>query len=59
METVHIYNLMVLIISLLIDFAFIKVNSRKKVFTKGETTFWCIAIIIWTFWIYYIVRGMF
>lgn len=59
MEMIHIYNLTVLFIALLIDALFIKINSSKKIFTKGETTFWCVAIIIWTFWIYYMIRGLF
>jgi len=58
MEAVHVYNLITLIVALLVDYIFIKVNSRKRVFTKGETAFWCIAIIIWTFWIYYMIRGL-
>jgi len=58
MEPIHVYNIIVLIIALVIDYIFIKLNSRKKMFTKGETAFWCTAIVIWTFWIYYAIRGL-
>ena len=59
MEIVHIFNILVLGIGLLLDYTLIRWNRKKKVFTKGETAFWCVAIIIWTFWAYYMIfRGM-
>jgi len=58
MELVLVYNVIVLCFAVLFDYLFISWNKRKKMFTKGETAFWTIAILIWTFWFYYIIRGL-
>lgn len=58
MELIYVYNFVVLIIAILFDFLFINWNRKRKMFTKGETAFWTIAILIWTFWAYYIITGL-
>lgn len=58
LELIHIYNVVVLCIAVIFDLFFINWNKRRKMFTKGETSFWTIAILIWTFWAYYIIIGL-
>ncbi|MEM3449157.1 MAG: hypothetical protein QXP38_09850 [Nitrososphaerota archaeon] len=42
----HLYNVVVLCIALIFDFVFINWNKKRKMFTKGETAFWTVAILI-------------